>query len=250
MKIKTLIIEDEDNARQALKNMLEFYCPETEFTGEATDVAGGVKLLRRSEADLVFMDIHLPDGTGFDILKALHKHNFKLIFLTAYDEFALQAIKLSALDYILKPISPAELIRAIAKARESIENEDLLKTQLDTFAENTNSGNLDRKIILNAGSKLHFVEIKNIIRAEAQENFCKVIIKENEKILVSKSMKELEEMLVPSGFFRVHHSHLINLRQIGTFDKSQGEIVLNNKEKVPVSTRRRDSFMKALEVVF
>jgi len=250
MRIKTLIIEDEVNARKALKNMLEFYCPEIEVCGEASSVSEGKALLKKSEAQLVFMDIQLPDGTAFDILKKGVDNSLKIIFITAFDAYALQAIKLSALDYILKPPSPKELIKAVNKVREAIENEELLSMQIETVADNLNDATQNRKIILNVGSKMHIVLIEQIVRAEAKENYSMVTTINNEHILASKSMKELDEMLASCGFFRVHHSHLINLSQIDTYDKAQALCTLRNGDQVPVSTRRREAFLKALETFF
>lgn len=250
MVINTLIVEDEANARQALKNMLEFYCEEVHVKAEATTVAQAIEQLQNHDFQLVFLDIDLPDGKGFEILKKVKHPKFNLVFVTAHDEYALEAIKLSALDYILKPINPKDLIRAINKVQEATENEELIKLQIETCSTNFQEADQEKKIILNAGSKMHFLEIKDIIRAQAQENYSQVVSASNPDILVSKRMKELEEVLVANGFFRVHHSHLINLKQISTYDKSSGEITMQNGDKVPVSTRRKDPFLKALQKLF
>ncbi len=247
MRIKTIIVEDEINARKALINMLSFYCKEVEVIGEAESVKGAIELITNKPPDLVLLDVRLPDGNGFDIMEKLKNKDFKLVFITAYNEYALRAIKLSALDYLLKPVKPDELRKAIAKVREIYENEELIKLQIETCVDNVKASGQNKKIILNTIDRIFVVEIENLVRCEASENYTNVFIKGKDKIMVARTLKDFEEMLTIYGFFRIHQSHLINLNYVDIYDKKGGGmLLLKNGERVPVSTRRKEGFLKAL----
>ncbi len=247
MKIKTIIVEDEINARKALVNMLNFYSKDMEIAGEARNVKEGIELIKNNNPDLVLLDVRLPDGTGFDVIEKLKKYNFKLVFITAYNEYALRAIKLSALDYLLKPVKPDELRRAIEKVREAIEHDERLNLQIETCIENVKNHNRNKKIILNTSDNIHIVETSKLIRCEASENYTNIFIEGKNRIIVAKTLKDFEEMLVPYGFFRVHQSHLINMQFVDSFEKKAGgNAVLKEGTRVPVSSRRKEGFLKAL----
>ena len=248
MKIKTLIIEDEQNARKALENMLTFYCPEVELTGHAATVADGLKLIRKTPPDLLLLDVHLPDGTGFDLVKKIRKKQFKIVFVTAYDQYALKAIKLSALDYLLKPVKPDELRKAITKVQQALEKEEQLSLQIETVLHNLNHSNPRKKLILNTSDKVFVLDIAQLVHCEAQDNYVKIFIRQKEDILIAKTLKELEEMLAPYGFFRIHQSHLVNLNFVEAFEKKgTGRVRLKTGERLPVSTRKKELFLKALQ---
>jgi len=247
MKIRTIIIEDEINARKALKNMLQFYCDEVEIIGETDKVAEGIQLIRESKPDLVILDVHLTDGTGFDVMEKTRSENFKVIFSTAYDEYALQAIKISALDYLLKPVKPNELRKAIQKAVDAIENDEMRDMQVEACINNVHSPAAHKKVILNTLESIHMVETGKIIRCEGSDNYTNVYIENKDRLLISKTLKEFEELLNPFGFFRVHQSHIINLHNVDLYDKKSGGMaVLNDGSKIPVSSRRKEGFLKAL----
>ncbi len=250
MKIQTVIIEDEVNARKALMNMLSFYCPTVEVTGQADTIERGTKLIQGLSPDLLLLDVQLPDGTGFDLIKKIKKRNFKLVFITAYDEYALKAIKLSALDYLLKPVKPNELTGAINKVAEAMENEERISLQLETCIENVHHTNQNKKIILNTSDNIHVLEVKKIIRCEASENYTNIFVKDKPKIMLAKTLKEFEEMLTTYGFFRIHQSHLINLDFVDSYvKKGAGVALLKTGDRIPVSTRRKEGFLKALETI-
>lgn len=247
MKIKTIIVEDEINARKALINMLNFYCKEVEIFGEAKNVKEGIEIIKNNNPDLVLLDVRLPDGTGFDLIEKLKKQEFKLVFITAYNEYALRAIKLSALDYLLKPVKPDELRKAIAKVSEAIENDERLNLNIETCISNIKEQSRNKKIILNTADNIHIVEISKLIRCEASENYSGIFIEGKNKILVARTLKEFEEMLIPYGFFRVHQSHLVNIQYVDTYEKKAGgNALLKDGARVPVSTRRKEGFLKAL----
>jgi|AntRauTorcE11898_2_1112593.scaffolds.fasta_scaffold02284_3 two-component system LytT family response regulator len=251
MKLKAIIIEDEFNARQALKNMLEFYHPEIELIGESASVKDSVALLEKAAPDLLFMDVRLPDGESFEIFRNIKARGFQIIFITAYDEYALPAIKLSALDYLLKPVKPRELNLAIEKALKSRENEELMDMKIDTCVSNFNSSGRPRKIIINTTEKMHVINTQDIVRCEARENYTDIHLIGDERIIAAKTLKELEEMLTPYGFYRIHHSHLINMHYVKAFEKrSAGAVLLSNGQHIPVSNRRKEGFIKGLQQFF
>lgn len=248
MKIKTVIIEDETNARKALENMLAFYCPYIEVAGYAVSVKEGVSLIDKAKPDLVLLDVHLEDGTGFDVLQKLKKTHFRIVFVTAHDQYALQAIKLSAIDYLLKPIKPEELRFAMSKVQKALEEEEQINLQVETIIENYSKPSRDKKIILNTNSEIFVVEIKHLVHCEANENYTTIYIEGKHNILISKTLKEFEEMLSPYGFFRIHQSHLINLQFVDSYVKrGGGKVHLKTEETLPVSLRKKESFLKALQ---
>lgn len=250
MKINTVIIEDEVNARKALENMLSFYCPDVQLINTASSVAEGLELLNKTHPDLLILDIHLPDGSGFDLLDKLRRKNFKLVFTTAYDQYALKAIKLSALDYLLKPVQPRELRQAVSRVREVLESEEQISLQIDTCIHNFNQLNQDKKIILNTADNVFVVEVKQIIHCEANENYTNIYLLGKEKITISKTLKEFEEMLSVYGFFRIHQSHLVNLEFVASVEKKgNGNVRLKTGERLPVSQRKKQPFLQLLRSI-
>ena len=246
MNIRTVIIEDEINARKALENMLSFYCEEINIVGHASSVRDAITLINDTQPNLLMLDVHLTDGTSFELIKKIKKHNIKIVFVTAYDKYALQALKLSALDYLLKPVKPNELRAAIKKVINVIENEEQVNVQLETFVGNLANVNQDKKIILNTNDNIFVIEISKLVHCEANENYTNIFVEEKGKIIISKTLKEFEEMLSLYGFFRIHQSHLINLNYVECY-KKKGVALLKTGESFPVSTRRKEGFVQALK---
>ena len=248
MEIKTIIIEDETNARKALENMLTFYAPDVTILGHSDSVAEGVPLIESHNPDLLLLDVHLSDGTGFDLLKKLKKKNLKIVFVTAFDKYALPAIKLSAIDYLLKPVKPDELRKALSKVRNALEDEEQADLQIETVIENFNGNNQNKKIILNTNTNIYVIEIKDLVHCESVGNYTTVCIKEKKDIMISKTLKDFEEMLAPFGFFRIHQSHLINMDYVETYEKKGGgRVKLKTGEVLAVSSRKKDNFIKAIQ---
>lgn len=243
--IKTIIIDDEVKARDTIQHMLAAYCPEIEVIDTAGSVKEGKKVLIAKKPDLVFLDIKMGDGTGFDLLRALDNIDFFIIFVTAFEEFAIRAIKFSALDYILKPIDPDELVSAVEKARGKIVKESMdvkleaLYENLDVFASN------NKKIVLKTTGSVHLVKLKDIIRCESEKNYTHFFTMDQEKITVSKTLKEFNELLTEFSFYRVHQSHLINLAHVKRYEKNDGGyLVMDDNSSVPVSFRKKEDLMK------
>ncbi|NCA86507.1 MAG: response regulator transcription factor [Clostridia bacterium] len=242
--LRIAIIDDEQKARDTIRNILHLSQAGIEIAGEAANVEEGYQLIVHEKPNLVLLDIDMPDGTGFDLLKRFSSVNFKVIFITAYEAFAVKAFKFSALDYILKPFQTEELLSTIHKAVETIENE-ISELKFKTFL-----SNLDKlkKIVLRTAESIHIVNLNDIIRLEADVNYTRFFLVDNKKLLVSKSLKEYDEMLCETGFFRAHQSHLVNLDHIQRFDKTEGgHLVMDDDSQVPVSSRKRETLFKIFE---
>ena len=246
--IKTIIIDDEVKARETIANMLQTYCSDIEVIGMAGSVKEGVKVLAKKKPDLVFLDIKMGDGTGFDLLRKLKEVNFMLIFITAFEEFAIRAIKFSALDYILKPLDPDELVNAVEKAKFAIEKENV-SMRLEALYENLDVLNSNsKKIVLKTTSSVHIVNITDIIRCESEKNYTHFFTIDQEKITVSKTLKEFNELLMDYSFYRVHQSHLVNMAHVRRYDKQDGgHLVMDDNSTVPVSFRKKEDLMKAFK---
>jgi len=247
--LRTLIIDDEVLMRQTMEKLVHEHCPNVKLLAKAESVKSGVEAIRKYHPDLVLLDIKMDDGSGFDLLKQLEPIDFKVIFVTAYDEYAIKAIKFSALDYLLKPVDPDDLTKAINKAEKLVVKE--LNTQLGVLKDNMQSGNISsKKIILKTFDNIHLVKMVDIIYCESYDNYTNFHLQDNNKILVSNTLKEYEEMLSEYGFFRVHKSFLINLAHIVRFEKSEGgSIILTNKKMVPVSSRKREQLLELLDKI-
>lgn len=247
MKIKAIVVDDEENSRKALLNVLEFYCADVEVVGTAQDVSSAYELIQVKSPQLVFLDIQMPGGNGFELLKKYRNIPFKVIFVTAFDQFALRAIKLSAVDYLLKPVSPRDLIKAVEKVLTALEKEEQLAQKIDALEDNMDVSQQVRKIILNTSTNMYVLKLEDIVRCEADENYTRVMTTDAKVIMVAKTLKEFDEMLTVYGFCRIHQSHLINLNHVVTYEKgSSGMVVLSSSEKVPVSGRRKEFFLAAL----
>ncbi len=247
--IKTIIVEDEKRNIQVLKKMLAEFCPEVELIDVYETVKDAVKGIPTQLPELIFMDVILSDGSAFDILKQLPERNFEVVFITAYNEYAIDAIKFSALDYLLKPLNIDELQLAVDKAmKKAVKNLD--NNHFDALMQNINSssGKLQRLAMPGLQGYL-FIDLGDIIRFEADGNYASVHLVSKEKVFVSKSLKEFEDILNNHGFFRVHNSHLINLAHIKQYFKGNGGYVLmDDDSSVDVAARRKEEFLKAMNI--
>lgn len=245
--LRTIIIDDEPNARQVVKNILQQYCKSVDIIGEAANVADGVAIIKSTNPDLVLLDIRMPDGTGFDLLKKVGKLNFNFIFISAHEEYALRAIKQSALDYIVKPINTNELISAIEKAELSPIKEGDMENRLLTLDHNQNANNQDKRLVLNTQDSIYVIQVKHIISCRADKNYTEVNIENKKQLVLSKTLKDIEEMLEGCGFFRSHQSHLVNLKHISHYEKGLGgTIIMTDSSRIPVSSRKKDLFIQIM----
>jgi two-component system, LytTR family, response regulator len=244
--IKAIIIDDIEQARITLKKDLQVYAPDVQVIGEANGVVEGAKLLKSTEPDVLFLDIQMQDGSGFDLLDILKEINFRIIFITASDAHAIKAFRYAAIDYLLKPVDPDELVTAIKKLREEKVNESEKYKLLNDSLKNNNKAH--EKLALHTQDKIHIVNISDILRCESSINYTEFHFVNAKKLLVTKTLKEFEDLLSDQGFYRVHQSHLINTKYIKEFVKTDGGyLIMNDGSNVPVSTRKRPEVMKMLE---
>lgn len=245
--LRTIIVDDEAHQRLTIEKMVMRYCPAVELIARADGVRSGVEAIKQHKPDLVLLDIKMDDGTGFDLLEQLQPIDFKVIFITAFDQYAVRAFKFSALDYLLKPIDPDELVQAVEKAVHIIQSDFV--TQLENLREHLSLDNKStKKIIIKTFDNIHLVPVTDIIYCESDGNYTFVNLAGKNRIMVSSSLKEYEEMLTGSGFFRVHKSFLINLGSIRRFEKAEGGyVVLEGDVKVPVASRKREQLLEIFE---
>lgn len=246
--LRTIIVEDEKHNRETLKNLLAEFCPEIELVGMAANVEEGVQLIRVEQPDLLFLDIELQTATGFDLLLQVEHLSFDVIFTTAFDQYALQAIKFSSLDYLLKPIDIDELQHAVQKAVRKKEA-DLGKAQLELLLSNMNrQQTVQKRICLSTSDGLEFLHVQDILYCEANGSYTNFVLRQGRKLVVSKHLKGYENLLEGAPFMRVHNKYLINLEEVQRFVKSEGGyILMKNGDQVSISPKKRDEFMQRME---
>lgn len=241
--MKALIVDDEQNVREALKSLLQLWSPETEIVGEASNVTEALSRVRSLQPELVFLDVEMGDGTGFDFLKQVPGRKFEVIFITAHQHYAIEAIRISACDFLLKPVDPDELVDAVERAKTKWTQHD--GDPIDVMLQHTNG--IKDRIVLKDMENIFIIAIADIIHCEADGRYTRFYIDGREKpILVSTNLKEYEQLLSPSGFVRIHHSHLINLSHLSRIDKVNLSVHLSQDLKVPISVRKKDELMKRL----
>jgi len=241
--IKALIIDDEEKSRSSLLKDINKYCKNVDVVAEAENVKSGIAKILKYKPELVFLDVQMPDGTGFDLLEKLHEINFNVIFVSAYDQFAIRAFKFSAIDYLQKPVDPEELVKAVQKMDEKVESKTL-NEKLKVLLENKNNF---EKIALPSFDGLIFVKVKDIIRCESDRNYSIFYLRNKEKVLVTRTLKEYDEMLSSVNFYRAHHSHLINLAYVKKYIKGEGgSVIMEDGTEVVVARRRKEGLMTLL----
>jgi len=241
-KLKALIIEDEEDALVLLSSIIKEYIPSIEVLGSATNLKGSLDLMSNMQPDLVFCDIQLQDCNIFDILDTLETIPFKLIFTTAYDEYALSAFKYNAVHYILKPYTPSEVIEAINRIHKSNTDGELIKR----LAQELNRQKTNR-IAISSFGQIKMINIHNIIYIEAERSYSSIYTKGSASILTSRPLREFNDILPDHLFIRVHTSFLVNIDHISEFIKEDGGIlVLSDNSKIPVSRRRKKEVIRIL----
>jgi len=245
--MQTIIIDDEQGARENLKRYLKSLAPEIKVIAEGENVKKGIEVITSQSPELIFLDVEMPDGSGFDLLRKINQINFKIIFTTAHQKYAIDAFKFSAIDYLLKPIDPEDLQIAIQKANEEI-NKDLLQAKVNTLLNNLQNQKTEaKKIVLKDSSSIHIIQVTDILRLEASDNYTIFYLNNGQNIVISKTLKEYENLLEGSNFFRVHQSHLINLSALKRYDKKNGGlIIMNDESEIPIAKRRKEKFLKVL----
>ena len=246
--MRTLIVDDELSNVENLSILLKQYCPGVEIVGSATDVARAAELTQLHSPDLIFLDIQMTGETGFDLLRSLPSKDFDVIFVTAFDKYGVEAIKFSALDYLLKPVDIPELVLSVRKAEQKL----IIKQknqQLDFLLNHLKSSEqTPSKIALPLLQEIRYVAIDDIIRCEADNSYTAFFLKSGDQIVVSKSIKEYADILKPLGFLRTHQSHLVNPNGVKSWIKEDGGLLLlNNGDRVPVSKPNKATVQAALD---
>ncbi|MGV3632122.1 MAG: LytR/AlgR family response regulator transcription factor [Bacteroidota bacterium] len=246
--MKVVIIDDEKNNSELVSNLLAMFCKEVEVLAIADSVQSGYQAIINNKPDLVFLDIQMPDGTGFDLLQCFDNYDFKVIFITAHQEYAIEAFKICAIDYILKPLSPPLLISAVKKAEQAISSTEL-NQKIKNLLSNVSEGGQEKKIVLKTMERIYSVGIQEIIRFESEGSYTTVFLKDGKKIVVSRLIKEFDEMLSSDNFTRVHQSHLINMDYLFCFEKTDNQIVMKDNSLIPVSSRKKEHVLSLINAL-
>lgn len=246
--LRAVVIDDIEAIRKNNMAVIKAACPDITVVGEADAVASGMKIITQLQPDIVFLDVEMPDGTGFDLLQQLRPFSFKVIFITGYEDFAIRAFRFSAIDYLLKPLNPAELADAVKKAEDAL-NKDVFDAKLSNLFANLERPKNIQKLVLKTSDRIYSVNIQDIVNCESDKNYTTFHFINAPKLVVSTNLKEYETLLAPHGFFRTHKSHLINMAYFDHFIKADGgnRVVMNNKLTLPLSVRKKDEFMVLLE---
>jgi two-component system, LytTR family, response regulator len=245
--LRTIIIDDEEHQRLNIDKMVKLYCPDLNVIAHADGVKTGVEAVKKYGPDLVLLDINLQDGSGFDLLDALQPINFKIIFITAFDQYAIKAFRFSALDYLLKPVDPDELCRAAARAAAIMQNDfNAQISNLQKFIQPDEKNH--QKIIIKTHDNIYLVPVQDILYCQSDNNYTRFHLSDHKQIMVSATLKEYEDLLSDSGFFRIHKSYLINMKRIRRFERAEGgSVVLEGDIKIPVASRKREELLDILE---
>ncbi|MBI9052181.1 MAG: response regulator transcription factor [Bacteroidales bacterium] len=243
-----IIIDDEKNAREALSKIIErYFDTKLKILYAADSIKEAVFAINKYNPDIVFLDIEMPEENGFKLFEYFDIYNFEVIFTTAYKQYAIDAIKFAALDYLLKPINYIDL-RDVLTRLDKKESNSSNAVQIEAFLNNLNPdpGNFN-KIALPTLDGFQLEKVNNIVFCQAEENYCKIFTNRNEVILVARTLKNIEELLPEEIFFRIHKSYLVNMNYIKSYSKSDGyKVILENGTELDVATRRNDDFIKAL----
>lgn len=246
--LTAIIIDDEPSSRNALKQKLGRHCQDLNIIGECENGEEGIAMLAETDCDIVFLDVEMPRMNGFNMLQNLGKINFEVIFITAYDHYAIRAIKFSALDYLVKPVEVEDLKLAVEKAvqkrKNSSDNE-----RLEHLLQNLMQDKKElHRIAIPSMEGLQFVETENIIYLEASSNYTCFYINNQSKITVAKTLKEFEDLLPASVFIRIHHSYIINKNMVTKYIKGEGgQVIMKNGKVLDVARRKKEFFIKAME---
>lgn len=246
--IKVVVIDDEPAIQEVNSRLLKEYFPGVKLAGIGNSVGSGVELIKKEKPHLVLLDVELNEGTGFQILQQVKPYSFKVVFITGYDTYALKAIKFSALDYILKPVNEIEFQQAIQHAIDEINESENQQLQTGVLFESLQNENQGKKLVLKTMDSLHIVDADDILFCRSDNSYTTFHLADNEKIMVSRSIREYEELLSGHGFFRPHQSFLVNLNHVKKIDKSDGGfIIMKNKKEIPVSIRQKKRLIQMLE---
>jgi two-component system, LytTR family, response regulator len=243
VKLATLIVDDEQDAVNFISSIIREYCPRLEIIGTASSAREGVKIILERQPELVFLDVEMPHGSGFDLLAQFPEKTFDVVFITAFNHYAIKAIKFSAVDYILKPININEFIEAVDKVIHKRLSGSSRNTNYFELLENLKS-EMPSKLAIPTSDGMEYLKTNDIIRIEADRSYSRFFLKDKRKVLVSKNLNNYQELLSDRHFFRPHNSHLINLDHVKKYIRHEGGIIeMDDDSQVPISRTRRDLFL-------
>ncbi len=246
--MKAIIIDDEKGGRDYLSDLVQNHCPELEIIGVADGLASGQKLLDEKQPDLLFLDIELPGGSGFRLLDQLEEIPFQVIFTTAYSEYASQAFRYAAIDYLLKPVVAEQLVEAVQRAKNQAGGASF-KEKMEVWMSNS-GGQKPKKVLLPRSRGFEMVEVEKILYCQADGNYTEVYLLDGHRIIVSKNLKMIEQSLPKDLFFRPHQSYLINLHCISRFSTGDdAEIELTNRKMIPIARSKRKLFTEVISSI-
>jgi two-component system LytT family response regulator len=247
--IKAIVIDDEELGRNVLKNIIQKYCPEVSIVGEASNIKEAKKVIAEVSPELIFLDIEMPGGSGFELLEQLQNEEFSIIFTTAYNQYAVRAFRYSAVDYLLKPIDIEELRAAIKKV---VIDKKSTQSALQHLSDSHNNHGVSKsnKVALPTQEGLVFIDINDIIRCEADGKYTYCFVHDRKKLCSTRSLKDFEEQLTQFGFCRIHHAHLVNLNHIKNYVKGDGgQVTMTNDDTITVSKRKKEEFLNRLNKI-
>ncbi|MEL6559345.1 MAG: LytTR family DNA-binding domain-containing protein [Bacteroidota bacterium] len=245
---RVVIVDDEEQAIKDLAGLIKLYCPGLELVATATSSDEAMEVIYREQPEIVFLDIQIDAKSGIELLQEMDQVNFEVVFVTAHQHYAIDALRLSAVDYLLKPVEVDLLLNSVSRVSEKLKQSNL-KSNLDTLIHNLSDTNIcKKKLVLSTMEMVHLVELNDIVWCKSETNYTKFKVVEQGNIIISKTLKEYAEQLSSFGFLRIHRSYLINLKHLVGFDKREGgSVVMSDGEKLPVAIRKRDEFMKIFE---
>lgn len=235
--MRAVIVDDELHVHSTMGALLQHADKEIQVVGNAQSVAQGIEVIKETRPDLIFLDIHMNDGSGFDLLKALSAPYPHVVFVTAHDEFALDAFRFSAIDYLVKPIDLTELRGAIEKAEERIEM-DTFKVQMEILGSNIDGQGFSERIVLRDSDSVHVIMVRDVLWCSAEGSYTYFHLVNDKKIVVSRNLKEYETLLKSHNFYRIHRSYLINCNHVVRYDKFESNLVFTNDRAIPISIKK------------
>lgn len=248
--LKAIIVDDEARSRRVLESYLNEYCTQVKVIAAVGSVAEAVESIKHLQPNLVFLDIEMPGEDGFQLLNYFDDPDFMIVFMTAYQEYAIKAFRMSAVDYLLKPIEIADLIQSVNKAQRLHELRSNYTQQIAALRSNLNQEQVTRRLALPVSDGYVFISIDDVICLAANGSYTHVYLKDKKPILISKKLYQLSEMITHPDMFKSHRSYIINLNHVEQYTRRDGGfIIMDNELKVPLSTKRRDEFMEAIKAM-
>jgi two-component system LytT family response regulator len=246
-KLRILIVDDEQHVREAIGQMVTLYCSDAEVVAEAAGVSEAVNAIKQHKPGIVLLDVDIKDGTGFDVLKQFPSPDFKVIFITAFQEYAVQAFRFSALDFLLKPLVPELLVEAIKKAQDVIDLKNM-SLKIDSFIYNMDSlSKGTKKIILKTADTIHVINMQDIVYCEADRSYTNFYLSDKTRIMVSTTLGDYEDLFSGYGFLRIHQSYLLNVSYMKRYERGDGgKAVLVGDISLPVATRKKEQLLQLL----